>query len=101
MDKKYLKGKLDKNIAFGLCWLLGWIAALVLWLVDKDELDYDDKLELASIIIASVAGAVLSFTCVVPIYVGVCAIIACVKAFMGGSFQIPGVYQIAKAIIKE
>lgn len=100
MDKKYFKGNLARNIAFGLCWLLGWIPAVIVWILDKEVLDTEDKRELVSIIVCQVAAVVLSITCVVPLYVGVCAIIACVKAFMGKSFQIPGVYHIAKAIIK-
>ena len=100
MDKKYFKGNLARNIAFGLCWLLGWIPAVIVWILDKEVLDTEDKRELVSIIVCQVAAVVLSITCVVPLYVGVCAIIACVKAFMGKSFQIPGIYHIAKAIIK-
>lgn len=100
MEKKYLNGNLSRNITFGLCWLLGWIPALIVWLVDKDNLDLEDKRELASIIICAIAGTVLSLTVIVPLYVGVCGIIACVMAFMSKSFQIPGVYHIAAAIIK-
>ena len=100
MDKKYFKGNLARNIAFGLCWLLGWIPAVIVWILDKEVLDTEDKRELVSIIVCQVAAVVLSITCVVPLYVGVCAIIACIKAFMGKTFQIPGVYHIAKAIIK-
>lgn len=100
MDKKYFKGHLARNIAFGLCWLLGWIPAVIVWILDKEVLDTEDKRELVSIIVCQVAAVVLSITCVVPLYVGVCAIIACIKAFMGKTFQIPGVYHIAKAIIK-
>ncbi|MBE6761987.1 MAG: hypothetical protein E7551_06830 [Ruminococcaceae bacterium] len=100
MEKKYLNGNLSRNITFGLCWLLSWIPALIVWLVDKDNLDLEDKRELASIIICAIAGTVLSITFIVPLYVGVCGIIACVMAFMGKSFQIPGVYHIAAAIIK-
>ena len=100
MDKKFLKGNLARNITFGLCWLLGWLPAVIVWIVDKDELDLEDKRELASMIICAVASIVLSLTFIVPMYIGVCQIIACVMAFMGKSFQIPGVYHIAKAIIK-
>ena len=106
MEKKYLKSNLTRNVAFGLSWLLqavlgcGWIAAIVLLIVDKEVLDTEDKRELVSIIVCTVAAVVLSITCVVPLYVFVCTIIACIKAFMGKTFQIPGVYHIAKAIIK-
>ena len=106
MDKKYLKGNLARNMAFGLSWLLqillgwGWIAAIVMLIIDKDVLDVEDKRELVSIIIGMAASILLGLTIIVPLYVGVCQIIACVQAFMGKSFQIPGVYHIAKAIIK-
>ena len=57
MDKKYFKGNLARNITFGLSWLLqavlgcGWIAAIVLLIVDKEVLDTEDKRELVSIIV--------------------------------------------------
>ena len=98
MDKKYLKGNLSRNITFGLCWLFGWIPAVIVWILDKEVLDVEDKRELASMIIC--AAGVLALTFIVPMYIGVCQIIACIMAFMGKSFQIPGVYHIAKAIIK-
>lgn len=100
MEKKYLKGNLSRNITFGLCWLFSWIPAVIVWIVDKDELDLEDKRELASIIICAIAGTVLSLTFIVPLYVGICGLIAAIMAFMGKSFQIPGVYHIAAAIIK-
>lgn len=100
MDKKYLKGNLARNITFGLCWFFGWLPAVIVWIVDKDILDVEDKRELASMIICIIAATVLALTFIVPMYIGVCQIIACVMAFMGKSFQIPGVYHIAKAIIK-
>ena len=100
MDKKFLKGNLARNITFGLCWLFGWLPAVIVWIVDKEILDVEDKRELASMIICVVASIVLSLTFIVPLYVFVCQIIAAIQAFMGKSFQIPGVYHIAKAIIK-
>ena len=106
MEKKYLSGNLTRNIAFGLTWLLyaltsfGWIAAIVLLLIDKDVLDIEDKRELVSVIIVAALACVLAITFIVPFAAWVCSIIACIQAFMGKSFQIPGVYHIAKAIIK-
>ncbi|MBO5089481.1 MAG: hypothetical protein J6C27_01020 [Clostridia bacterium] len=100
MEKKYLNGNLSRNITFGLCWLLSWIPALIVWIVDKDNLDLEDKRELASIIICAIASTVLSLTFIVPLYVGICGLIAAIMAFMGKTFQIPGVYHIAAAIIK-
>lgn len=107
MEKKYLKGNLDRNLAFGLSWALqtlfywGWIAAIVLFIVDKETLDLEDRRELVSMIICAAAAVILSLTLLVPLYIWICQIIAAIKAFMGESFQIPGVYQIAAAIIKE
>ena len=100
MEKKYLNGNLSRNITFGLCWLLSWIPALIVWIVDKDNLDLEDKRELASIIICAIASTVLSLTFIVPLYVGICGLIAAIMAFTGKTFQIPGVYHIAAAIIK-
>ena len=112
MDKKYFKGNLARNITFGLSWLLqavlgcGWIAAIVLLIVDKEVLELEDKRELVSIIVSAAITVVLHvlfiliITEIANFALFVCVVIACVKAFMGKSFQIPGVYHIAKAIIK-
>ena len=106
MEKKYLSGNLTRNIAFGLTWLLsaltsfGWIAAIVLLLIDKDVLDIEDKRELVSVIIVAALAYVLAITLIVPFAAWVCSIIACVMAFTAKPFKIPGVYQIAAAIIK-
>lgn len=105
-EKKFLGGNLTKKLTFGLTWLLavvfgwGWIAALVVLIVDKDKLDLEEKREMVEVIVCAVASIVLSFTVVVPLIIWVCSIIACVKAFTDKSFQIPGAYHIAKAIIK-
>ena len=105
-EKKFLNGTLTKKVTFGLIWLLqaitglGWILALVVFLMDKDTLDLEEKRELVACFVCAIAGAVLSFTFLVPIYITVCAVIACVKAFTGSTFNIPGAYHIAKAIIK-
>ena len=103
MEKKYLNGSLARNITFGLCWLLGWLPAVIVFFVDKDVLDLEDKRELASMIIASAISYICAITIIggiLSLAIGVCCIIACIQAFMGKSFKIPGVYQIAAAIIK-
>ena len=89
-----------RNVLFGILWIFGWIPALILLIVEKDVFDREDKRELISIIICSGAAAVLSFTFVVPLYAVVCSIIACVYAFQGKSFKVPGAYHIAAAILK-
>ena len=105
-EKKFLGGNLNKKLTFGLTWLasillgFGWVVALIVLIVDKDKLDVEEKREMASVIICAIAATVLSVTVVVPLYVWICSIIACVKAFTDGTFQSPGVYHIAKAIIK-
>ncbi len=103
MEKKYLNGSLSRNITFGLSWLLGWLPAVIVWLVDKDKLDLEDKRELASMIIAAVISYVCAATIIggiISLAIAVCCIIAAIQAFMGKSFKIPGVYHIATAIIK-
>ena len=89
-----------RNILFGLLWLSGWIPALILFITEKDIFTLEDKRELLSIVICYGAMSLLSFTFVVPIYALVCSIIACVYAFQHKSFKVPGVYQIAAAILK-
>ena len=103
MEKKYLKGKLNRNVAFGLAWISYVIPGLVglLALLDSDVIDLEDKKEMAAIFICSVASTVLGCTCVVPAYLFVCVVISCIMAFMGKSFKIPGVQQLVDLIIKE
>ncbi len=100
MEKKYFKGNLSRNITFGLCWLFGWIPALIVLILDKDVIDLEDKRELVAILVGAVASIVLSLTFIVPLYVWVVAVIACIMAFLDKPFKAPGLYQIAAAIIK-
>ena len=103
MEKKYFGGNLDKNVAFGLAWLpvIGWIVSLVMFIMDKDVLDLEEKRELVSVFACAVVGAILSFTGIVPVVVAVVCLIKCIMAFLNKpSFQVPGAYHIAAAIIK-
>ncbi len=103
-EKKYLG--MSKNVFLCLTWVLtavlglGWITALIVFLQDREGMDVEFKRELVSVFVAAIACLVLSCTFIVPIYVFICSIIAAVKAYKGGTFKIPGVYQIAAAIIK-
>lgn len=105
MEKKFLGGNVKKNVFFTLCWALtavvgiGFILAIVSLVMDKEQ-DVEEKRENVSVIVAAVAAGVLSITGLVPLYVFICSIIAAVKAYKGDTFHIPGVYHIAKAIIK-
>ena len=46
--KKYFSGKLDKNVAFGLSWLIPVIAIIEI-IIDKDVLDVEEKRDLVSL----------------------------------------------------
>lgn len=101
-EKKFFN--LEKKITFSLIWLLqvlgfGWIVALVVLIADK-TLDVEEKRELVSVIVLAALSAILYVTIIVPFVAFVFAIIACVKAFQGGSWKVPAAYQIAAAIIK-
>ena len=102
MEKKYFGGKLDKNIAFGLAWLpvIGWILAIVEFILDKDVLDLEEKRDLVSMFVTFVADIVLSVTLIGALVVSVLWIIKCIMSFMGKEFKVPGAYHIAAAIIK-
>ena len=103
-EKKYLNGNLTKNIAFGLCWLpmIGWIIALFVFIVDKDTLDLEEKRDLVSIFACHVIGAIAGAVSVgfLGFAVEIVVLVRCIMAFLGKSFQVPGAYHIAKAIIK-
>ena len=103
MEKKYLNGNLTRDLAFGLSWIptLGWILALVMLILDKDALAYEDKEEIIEVFTATILGGVLSFTFVAPAYVVVCSIIKCIMTLTGKSFAIPGVHQLAKIIASK
>lgn len=99
MEKKYFGGNMEKNVAYGLCWLpfIGWIISLVMFIMDKDTLDLDEKRELVSIFIC----AILGYIPVLGTVILVVTIIKCIMAFLSKpSFQVPGAYHIAAAIIK-
>ena len=100
MEKKYLAGKLDKNIAFGLSWLLCPIFGIIEFILDKDVLDIEEKRDLVSSFITYVAAMLLSVTVIGGIAVIVVVIIKIINTFMGKEFKVPGAYQIASAIIK-
>ena len=95
MDKKYLNGKLEKNIAFGLSWLL-WPFALVMLILDKETLTREEKVTIVSVFVCSVA-------CYIPIVGLVSAIfmiIAMIKAFMGQDYQVPLASKLAEKFVK-
>ena len=102
MEKKLLGGNLAKNITMGLSWIpgIGWILALVSFIMDGKELDVEEKREFVSIFVCAVVAGVLGITAIVPIVVAVFQIIALINAFQGKSFKVPGAYHIAAAIIK-
>lgn len=102
MEKKLLKGNLDKKIVMGLGWLIP-IVAIVSFIIDFKELDLEEKRTFVSIFASCVIAGVLACTIigvVVTLAVAVCMIIAAINAFMGKTFKVPGAYQIAAAIIK-
>jgi hypothetical protein len=101
MEKKYFGGNLDKNVGFGLAWLFAWISALIMFIMDKDTLDLEEKRELVSIFVCSVAAVVLSFTGIVPVAISIVCLVNAILGFVGkGTFKVPGAYHIAAAIIK-
>lgn len=101
-NMKIFGGNVERKTGFGIIWLaqifgFGWILALVSFFWDNKELGLEDKREL----IACIITALLGFVPVVGgIYGFVCSIIACYKAFTGSTFNVPGAYHLAKAIIK-
>ena len=106
MEKKFLGGRVEKNVFFALCYALnclgglGWIIAVVSWIMDKDLVDVEDKREFVSMIIAWAIGTLFILTGLVPLAVIVLCLIAAFKAYKGQTFHIPGAYHLAKLIIK-
>ena len=104
MEEKKILG-MEKKVAFGLIWLLqaifgiGWIVAIIVLVAEK-TIDIEEKREMVSVIVLAALSAILSLTFIVPLVACIFAIIACVKAFQGGSWKVPAAYQIAAAIIK-
>ena len=103
MEKMLFGGRVKKNIVFGLSFLIiPWIA-LVSLIMDKDQLDVEEKRELVSVFFALAIAMVALVTIigsVVTFALGVCCIIAAIQAFRGKTFHIPGAYHLAKLIIK-
>ena len=103
MEKKYLAGKLDKNIVFGLSWLIP-IFGIIEFIIDKDVLDLEEKRDLVSMFVTVVAIIVLTIIPVIgwlcELVVAVLWIIKIIMSFVGKEFKIPGAYHIASAIIK-
>lgn len=99
MEKKYFGGKLDKNVAFGLSWLpaIGWILAIVEFILDKDTLDVEEKRELVSVFVVTVAACILGV--LAPLWF-VLFVVKAIMSFMGKEFKVPGAYHLAAAIIK-
>lgn len=95
MDKKYLKGSLNKNIAFGLAWL-AWPFAIVLLILDKDTLTREEKVNIVSIFVCAVA----CYIPVVCIVAAVFVIIAMIKAFMGKEYNVPLASKLAEKFVK-
>ena len=101
MEKKYLAGNLDKNVAFGLAWLLNYVGALILLIVDWNTLDVEEKRELVMIVETPIVVFALFWTIIVPAAMAVVCILNIIFAFIGKPIiKIPGLYQIAAAIIK-
>ena len=100
MEKKYL----SKNAMFGLCWLCGWVPALVLFLTEKDTLELEEKQNLVAVFVAQALMIVINIIPVVgqilSIAIAVLMIVCGIMTILGKGFEIPGVSHIAKAIIK-
>ena len=90
MENKYLKGNLDKNIAFGLSWLV-WPFAVVLFILDKNTLTRDEKKTLLTIFVCAVFNCI-PVVCVVSM---IFVIIAAIKAFMKQDYEVPVASKIA------
>ena len=102
MEKKLLNGNMDKNVAMGLSWIpfIGWMFALVVFILDLKTLDVEEKREFVSIFVCTAVAMLLGFTVIVPIAVTVIEVIALINAFQGKTFRVPGAYHLAAAIIK-
>ena len=102
MEKKLLNGNMDKNVAMGLSWIpfIGWMFGLVVFILDLKTLDVEEKREFVSIFVCTAVAMLLGFTVIVPIAVTVIEVIALINAFQGKTFQVPGAYHLAAAIIK-
>ncbi len=95
MDKKYLKGNLNKNIAFGIAWLVP-VFAIVFFILDRETLTREEKVTLVTIFACAVFACIPLVNIVAMIFV----IIAAIKAFMGQDYTVPVASKIAEKIIK-
>jgi uncharacterized Tic20 family protein len=106
MEKKFLGGKVEKNLFFTLSYALtcitgiGAILAIVSLIMDKAQLEVEEKRELVSMIVTLVLVWLFVWTAIVPVAAVVLTLIAAFKAHKGETFTIPGAYHIAKLIIK-
>ena len=101
MEKKYFGGNVEKNVGYGLAWLFGWIGSLIMFIMDKDTLDLEEKRMLVSVFVLNIAMVVLSFTGIAVAIGAVVLIVNAILAFVGKEpFKVPGAYHIAAAIIK-
>lgn len=91
MEKKYLG--MEKNIAFGLAYLIP-IIAIILFCVEKDNMDHDEKAMAMSSILNIIASSV---TCGI---FGIIALVCSIKSFMGDyTFKLPLLYNISESIV--
>ena len=102
MEKKYFGGNMEKNVAFGLSWIpfIGWIFALILFIMDKDTLDLEEKRELVSVFVCTVVGIISSVIVIGPFLIAVLSLVNAIMTFIGKGFKVPGAYHLAAAIIK-
>jgi len=103
---------LDTNVASGLCYLCGWVTGLVFLLIDKDnkEVKFHAWQSIFLSVFAMVLYIPLWILAQIPfmffilpmiyalIYLGffVLVIICMVKAFQGGRFKVPVIYDLAE-----
>ncbi|MBP3321848.1 MAG: hypothetical protein J6M12_05805 [Clostridia bacterium] len=106
MEEKKILGMKSK-VYFGLSYLLmifpslDFVAAVIAVIaLIKGASDTDEKRELVAIIVAWAVKFVLAFTVVAPAYVAGASIVVCIFKFQGKPCSIPGVYHIAKLIVK-
>ena len=97
---------MDKKTAAGVTWLiqtvlgLGWILSIIALVTAKDELNLEEKRDYVSVVVVAALCMVLGWTFIIPVVGFVFSLIACIKAFKGEQWQIPGVYQLASLFVK-
>ena len=105
-NKKLLKGAMPKNVVMGLSWLVVPFA-IVAFILDFQTLDLEEKRAFVTIFVVDAlamicsALSVLILPAILALVLGILAIIAMIKAFMGQTFNVPVAYAIACKIIKE